>query len=110
MQDRATLLSYPVFDEAIYGTVRFHHRSVREYFTAEWLAELLASSVSRREVESLLFRNQFGMDVIIPTMRPVLPWLALLDDKVRERLRKIAPEVLFEGGDPRCRCGSKNFF
>ena len=29
-------------------------------------------------------------------MRPVLPWLAILDEKVRERLRKIAPEVVFE--------------
>ena len=28
--ERATLLERPVFDEAIYGTVRFHHRSVRE--------------------------------------------------------------------------------
>ncbi len=26
-----TLLSRPIFDEAIYGAVRFHHRSVREY-------------------------------------------------------------------------------
>ncbi len=33
-------------------------------------------------------------------MRPVLPWLAILDDKVREKLRKISPEILFEGGDP----------
>ncbi|NQV57110.1 MAG: hypothetical protein HQ503_14715, partial [Rhodospirillales bacterium] len=37
---QATLLSRPIFDEAIYGSVRFHHRSVREYLTAEWLAEL----------------------------------------------------------------------
>jgi hypothetical protein len=97
--DHQALLSLPIFDAAIYGTVRFHHRSVREYLTAEWLAERLQKSASRREVENLLFRNQYGMDVAIPTMRPVLPWLAILDDKVRERLRKIAPEVLFEGGD-----------
>jgi hypothetical protein len=97
---QATLLSRPIFDEAIYGTVRFHHRSVREYLTAEWLAELLDRETSRRKIEALFFRNQYGIDVIVPTLRPVLPWLAILDDKVRERLRKIAPEVLFEGGDP----------
>ena len=40
-RDRMTLLSRPIFDEAIYGGVRFHHRSVREFLTAEWLSELL---------------------------------------------------------------------
>lgn len=99
-RDRSTLLSYPIFDEAIYATVRFHHRSVREYLAAEWLAELLKGSVSRREVESLLFHNQYGIDVVRPTLRPVLPWLAILDAKVRKRLQAIAPEILFEGGDP----------
>jgi len=84
----------------IYGTVRFHHRPVREYLAAEWLAELLKRPASRRSIEALLFRNQYGLDVIVPTTRPVLPWLAILDEPIRERLRKVAPEVLFEGGDP----------
>lgn len=99
-KEQATLLSRPIFDEAIYGTVRFHHRSAREYLTAEWLAELLLRPASRRSIEALLFRTQYGLDVIVPTMRPILPWLAILDEKLRERLRRIAPEVLFEGGDP----------
>lgn len=99
-KEQATLLSRPIFDEAIYGTVRFHHRSVRDYLTAEWLAQLLSRAASRRTVEALLFRNQYGLDVIVPTLRPILPWLAILDEKVRERLRKVAPEVVFEGGDP----------
>lgn len=96
----SVLLSRPIFDEAIYGTVRFHHRSVREYLTAEWLSELLNRDTSRRKTEALLFRNQYGLEVVVPTMRPVLPWLAILDEKIRDRLQKITPEVLFEGGDP----------
>jgi hypothetical protein len=99
-RDQQTLLSRPIFDEAIYGTVRFHHRSVREFLTAEWLSRLLERSASRREVEALLFREQYGVEVIVPTMRPVLPWLAILDERIRERVLRIAPEVLFEGGDP----------
>ena len=98
--EQGTLLSLPIFDEAIYGTVRFHHRSVREYLTAEWLAELLGPETSRRKIEELFFRRQYGMYVIVPKLRPVLPWLAILDDNVGERLLKIAPEVVFEGGDP----------
>lgn len=98
--DQSTLLSRPIFDQMIYGTVRFHHRPVREYLAAEWLAELLKRPASRRSIEALLFRNQYGLDVVVPTTRPILPWLAILDEPIRERLRKIAPEVLFEGGDP----------
>jgi hypothetical protein len=98
--DIAALLSRPIFDDAIYGTVRFHHRSVREYLTAVWLAKLLERPASRRAIESLLFKKQYGLDVVVPTMRPVLPWLVIFDEKIRERVRKIAPEVIFEGGDP----------
>jgi len=99
-KEHSTLLSRPIFDEAIYGTVRFHHRSVREYLAAEWFAELLGRETSRRKIEALFFKNQYGLDIIVPTLRPILPWLAILDSKIRERLRKVAPEVVFEGGDP----------
>lgn len=99
-KDQSTLLSRPIFDEAIYGAVRFHHRSVREYLTAEWFAELLKRETSRRKIEELFFRNQYGLDIIVPTLRPILPWLAILDEKIRERVRKVAPEIIFEGGDP----------
>ncbi len=63
--EQQTLLSFPIFDAAIYGTVRFHHRSVREYLTAEWLSGLLQKSASRREVENLIFRNQYDTDVVM---------------------------------------------
>jgi hypothetical protein len=99
-KDQSTLLSRPIFDEAIYGAVRFHHRSVQEYLTAEWFAELLERETSRRTIETLFFRNQYGLDIVVPTLRPILPWLAILDEKIRERVRKVAPEIIFEGGDP----------
>lgn len=96
----ATLLARPIFDEAIYGTVRFHHRSVREYLTAEWFSDLLKQETSRRKIEELFFRTQYGLEVVVPAMRPILPWLALFDEKIRDRVCRVAPEVLFEGGDP----------
>jgi len=99
-KDQSTLLLRPIFDEAIYGAVRFHHRSVREYLTAEWFADLLKRETSRRTIERLFFRNQYGLEIVVPTLRPILPWLAILDEKIRERVRKVAPEIVFEGGDP----------
>ncbi len=98
--DCTTLLSRPIFDPGIYGTVRFHHRSVREYLTAEWLHSLLVDEGSRAKIEGLFFRKQYGIEVIVPTMRPVLPWLAVLDRRILDKVVDLAPEILFEGGDP----------
>ncbi|MFL9841731.1 hypothetical protein ABS767_12215 [Sphingomonas sp. ST-64] len=97
----AALLARPIFDEAIYRTVRFHHRTVREYLTAEWFKGLLDRETSRRKIESLFFREQYGLEVITPAMRPVLVWLILLDDQIRERALAISPELIFEGGEPK---------
>jgi hypothetical protein len=99
-RELGALLARPLFDEAIYGAVRFHHREAREYLAAEWFGSLLRRETSRTKIEALFFRQQYDLDVITPTLRPVLPWLALLDDRIRERLLRVAPEVLFEGGDP----------
>lgn len=98
--DAGALLSRPIFEPGIYGTVRFHHRTVREYLTAEWLYELIRGAASRVKIENLFFCTQYGLQVINPSMRPVLPWLALLDERICTRLEQLAPEVFFEGGDP----------
>lgn len=98
--DCRTLLTRPIFDEGIYGAVRFHHRSVREFLTAEWLHSLLVDEGSRARIENLFFRRQYGVEVVVPTMRPILPWLAILDQRILDRVMRLAPEVLFEGGDP----------
>ncbi|TDB67850.1 NACHT domain-containing protein [Arundinibacter roseus] len=94
------LLSLPIFDEAIYGCVRFHHRSVREYLTAEWLAEKLKGQGSRKKIEGLFFRKQYGMDVVIPSMKPILSWLVLLDQSILDKVYKLEPEIILNGGDP----------
>jgi hypothetical protein len=93
------LLERPIFDEAVYGTIRFHHRSVREYLAAQWILRLLDNG-SRRQVENLFFRVQYEEDVLTPTLRPILPWVAIFDDQFRQKALRIAPEVLLEGGDP----------
>lgn len=98
--DCRTLLTRPIFDDGIYGTVRFHHRSVREFLAAEWLNAMLVDAGSRAKIENLFFRRQYGIEVVVPTTRPILPWLALFDQRILERVMRLAPDVLFEGGDP----------
>ena len=95
-----TLLDRAIFDEAIYGTVRFHHRTVKEYLVAMWLKRLINEGKSRRSIEGLLFVKRYGRDIVIPSMRPIAAWVALWDEPVCRRLRTIAPEVLIENGDP----------
>jgi hypothetical protein len=95
-----TLLGRPLFDEATYGRVRFRHRSIQEYLTARWLHHLLASGKPRRTIEGLLFATRYGIDVVVPSLVPVAAWLALWDDRTRDRVIAVAPEVLLEHGDP----------
>lgn len=95
-----SLLRRALFDEATYGRARIHHRSVREYLTAQWLHNLLQQGKSRRSVEQWLFAERYGMQVVIPSMKPVAAWLALWDDKICQRLCDIAPEILIAYGDP----------
>jgi len=96
-----TLLSQPIFDIPTYGVVRFHHRSVREYLAATWFYDLLKQQkFPRRKIESLFFRKQYGQDIVTPSLRPILPWLAIKDEKICKRIYEIAPEIFFEGGDP----------
>ncbi|MFZ7115655.1 MAG: NACHT domain-containing protein [Bacteroidota bacterium] len=94
------ILSRPIFDEAIYGTVRFHHRSVREYLTAKWICGKLDQKTSRKQIENLFFQKKYGVDVLVPSMKPILSWLTLFDYKIRQRTFKLEPEIILEGGDP----------
>lgn len=92
------LLERPLFNDVLYGMVRFRHRDVRELLAAEWFDDLLAKG-HRRAVESLIFREQYGERIITPRMRPILPWLILFDEDVRARVLALEPEIAMEGGD-----------
>lgn len=96
----AALLARPIFEPETYGFVRFHLRDTMEYLAATWFEGRLVNGASRQSVEGLFFTNQYGIDVVIPRLRSVLPWLAILDERMQKRLVEKWPEVLFEGGDP----------
>lgn len=99
-KDIRTLLLRPLFMASQFGAVRLYVQKAREYLTAEWLHERLVDHASRVRIEALFFRIQYGQEVVVPAMRGVLPWLALRDRNVLARVRRVAPEVMFEGGDP----------
>ena len=98
--DVLALLERGLFNDVLYGMVRFRHRSVRELLAAEWLSELLRDGHARHEIEALLLRKSYGQWVIVPRLRPVLSWLILLDGEILEKALAIDPEIAVEDGDP----------
>ena len=98
--DIQTLLERGIFDDVIYGAVRFRHRDVRELLAADWFIELLQRGHSRHEIEALFFREQYEQQTISRRLRVVLPWLILEDGEIRARTLAEYPDVALEGGDP----------
>jgi len=99
-KDVRTLLERGIFNDVIFGAVRFRHRDVRELLAAEWFDGLLKESNSRHTVENLFFREQYGEKIVTPRLRPILPWLILFDDEIRCRSLEIHTEIAVEGGEP----------
>ena len=95
-----TLLSRPIFEPKTYGFVRFDHRDSREFLAANWFFDLIDGGQSRLRVEQLFFKTQYGIEVVVPSLRPILPWLAILDHEIRRRVIDNCPEILLEGGEP----------
>ncbi|MFZ2949959.1 MAG: hypothetical protein WA003_10790 [Desulfuromonadaceae bacterium] len=98
------LLDRSVFDEATYGRVRFHHRSIAEYLAASWLSERLKNNCPFPEIEALLFRRCHERDVVIPSRAPLAAWLSagegIHHQRIRDRVLRSKPELLLQHGDP----------
>jgi hypothetical protein len=99
-RDVRALLERGIFNDVIYGAVRFRNRDVRELLAAEWFRDLLGKEQSRNRIENLFFGEKYGEIVLIPRLRPILPWLILLDHNILTRAIKICPEIAIEEGDP----------
>lgn len=99
-EDVKSLLESALFNDIIYGAVRFRHRDIRELLAAEFFDKLLTSGGDRSQIESLFFKESFGESIVTPLMRPLLPWLILFDEKICDRTLKIKPEIAVEEGDP----------
>lgn len=95
------LLSRSIFDESLYGAVRFHHRTAREYLAARWFQKLLGSGKGLREVQKLFFAKAYGSErlVVLPHMKPIVGWLAIWDDRFCHQIMQIDPKLLLSFGD-----------
>jgi hypothetical protein len=97
--DVSMLLERSIFNEPIYGGVRFRHREIIELLAAEWFDELLKNGCSRSKIEELFFRNSYSESITIPKLRRLLPWLCIFDSKFLNKVLLIEPNIVIEGGD-----------
>ena len=94
------LLATAVFDEASFGRVKFHHRSIREFLAAQWVAKQLTLGVPFQRLQSLFSARPYGQQVLIPSRRATLSWLAAINVTAREWVVREFPEILLFEGDP----------
>lgn len=101
--EHTLFINRPVFDPARAGLVRLHNDNegvVRSYLTAKWIKRLSEANCPLRAVLDLLVANQYGVEIVRPTMRETAAWIALWDRKISCELIRIDASVLIGHGDP----------
>ena len=66
------------------------------------LRKLLLQQKNRRKIERLFFACPYGVlpKVAVPFLKPIVGWLAVWDQGIRDRALLIDPKILLEHGDP----------
>lgn len=98
--ETARLLATAVFDEATFGRVRFHHRTLRAFLAACWAKRQLEAGVPFHRIVRLFTVSPFGAEVLVESRRWMLSWLASINVEVREWVARRYPEMLVFDGDP----------
>jgi len=98
------LLTRAIFDSAVYGRFRFHHRRVGEYLAAKWIAVRMEQGCQQYELEQILIENVRGRKVLRPALRSVVAWLCYGNERwnswVRSLVVEADPEIHLNYGDP----------
>jgi hypothetical protein len=94
------LLRRGIFDEAPYGRIKFHHRSIKEYLGASWMRRLNRAGTSIDKINDILFSKIYNSEILRPSLREVSAWLSLWIPELKDRIIKYFPEILLVYGDP----------
>lgn len=98
------LLNRAIFDSAVYGRFRFHHRRIGEYMAANWVADRMQHGCPPYELEQLLTDDIRGCRVLRPSMRSVAAWLCCIggswNDFVGRLVIEADPGIHLRFGDP----------
>ncbi len=99
-----SLLQRPLFDDAIYGKIRIHHRRKSEYLASSWFVRLFNGNCDYFQNADLFFGSKRGRTFARVKYRPILAWLALgnhsWSNDIRSKILNTCPEIFLEFGDP----------
>ncbi len=96
---RNDLLRRALFEPATYGRLRLP-RPVQEFLAARRLQTLKSRGMTSKGLRGLIFAEQYGVEVVIPSMKPIAAWLAVSDQDVFREILRREPEALLSSGDP----------
>lgn len=98
--EHVELLGKSLFDPTGIGAVRYHHRSTQEFLAAQRLQKLRGQGLATSDLHHLLFASVVEEQVIIPSMEPIVAWLALWNSDIRAEVKERNPLLLFRQGMP----------
>lgn len=98
------LLKLGIFDEATFNKIKFHHRRINEYLTAQYFIGLLENGCSYKKIKELFIKEIFDREVVVNNLQTTLPWLCIGDKDYNKRLFtatcNLKPALLVAYGDP----------
>ena len=81
------------------GQINFYHRSIKEYLAARWFQKMINKGCPLNKIQVFLFGESHVGEFVFDVMKPVAGWLAVWNKKIRKKLLKIDPLILFQEGD-----------
>nr|WP_312822347.1 hypothetical protein [Acinetobacter oleivorans] len=99
-EERWELLGTPLFDPTGVNAFRFHHRSTQEYLAAQRLKKSRKQGLSTRDLFGQLFATVKEEKVVIPSMEPLVAWMALWYPDIYSEVKIRAPSLMFRQGLP----------
>ncbi|RIW62587.1 hypothetical protein D3X24_09870 [Acinetobacter baumannii] len=99
-EERCELLGTPLFDPTGVNAFRFHHRSTQEYLAAKRLKKIREQGLSTRDLFRQLFVNVKEEKIVIPSMEPLVAWMALWYPDIYSEVKIRAPSLMFRQGLP----------
>ena len=90
-----------LFEPRSFGLVHFQNRTVKEYLAAQWAIQIQNKfGLAKSDLRRLFFVDIYGESILIPSMGPVVAWMAVRDERIRSELLVRSAETLLEYGDP----------
>ena len=105
-EEARALLNRAIFDTAVYGQFRFHHRRVGEYLAAKWVAARMENGRPPCDLQQVLVEVVRGREVLRPSLRAIAAWLCCGSQRWNELVRNLVletdPGIHLRYGDPAC--------